>query len=473
MLFTCGSSSNDQTDAEHLRRSLTLNMASKELIDAQFDRAVEIVQNLPKTGPIQTDYEEKLTMYSLYKQATVGNVKLPRPGIWDMLGRAKWDAWAKHKDLDPYEAKWLYVEALLKVLRRYSDKTMAKSFVDELESYRGDPSNIVLSQTLEPTSNSDSSGSSASHEPPRAPYHRVTIPGQQHRPEGNESFSSEGETQDEPGELPVANVNPSLSQLGRPASSMSSHRYRTPLAGSHITSPPLAHGIPEMQPRPSFETPSAFAGPEPSRTIATSALFQSSYVSQFMEPSHSGLETPPNTYPMPSQYRGHSQPILGQYGPGRPASRLTLERAVENMQAQIAALSERIETLEASSRYLSRSLALPSSRGVSPNDGRGRPHWDLNDLGLWSIILNPISNSIDVIRDFARFLARDESRSPFAIIVRRLCLDFSFLLCAIAITRYLWRESGVRRREVRTALKMLWRAMLGTKAPRVMVDEGV
>lgn len=26
------------------------------------------------------------------------------------------DAWAKHSDLDSYEAKWLYVEALLKVL---------------------------------------------------------------------------------------------------------------------------------------------------------------------------------------------------------------------------------------------------------------------------------------------------------------------------------------------------------------------
>jgi hypothetical protein len=36
---------------------------SNELIDAQFDRAVEIVQGLPKTGPIQTDYEEKLAMY--------------------------------------------------------------------------------------------------------------------------------------------------------------------------------------------------------------------------------------------------------------------------------------------------------------------------------------------------------------------------------------------------------------------------
>jgi hypothetical protein len=38
-------------------------MSSRELIDAQFDRAVEIVQNLPKTGPIQTGYEEKLAMY--------------------------------------------------------------------------------------------------------------------------------------------------------------------------------------------------------------------------------------------------------------------------------------------------------------------------------------------------------------------------------------------------------------------------
>ena len=34
-----------------------------EKIDAQFDRAVEIVQGLPKTGPIQTGYEEKLAMY--------------------------------------------------------------------------------------------------------------------------------------------------------------------------------------------------------------------------------------------------------------------------------------------------------------------------------------------------------------------------------------------------------------------------
>lgn len=74
------------------------------------------------------------------------------------------DAWAKHKDLDPYEAKWLYVEALVKVcfsfvtsertsltifsqvLRKYSDKTIAKSLIEELESYGGDASHIVRSR---------------------------------------------------------------------------------------------------------------------------------------------------------------------------------------------------------------------------------------------------------------------------------------------------------------------------------------
>ena len=40
-----------------------MDVDSRQLIDAQFDRAVEIVQGLPKTGPIQTGYEEKLDMY--------------------------------------------------------------------------------------------------------------------------------------------------------------------------------------------------------------------------------------------------------------------------------------------------------------------------------------------------------------------------------------------------------------------------
>ena len=36
---------------------------ARRVIDEQFDRAVEIVQGLPKSGPVQTGYEEKLAMY--------------------------------------------------------------------------------------------------------------------------------------------------------------------------------------------------------------------------------------------------------------------------------------------------------------------------------------------------------------------------------------------------------------------------
>jgi len=457
-------------------------MSSHELIDAQFDRAVEIVQGLPKTGPIQTGYDEKLAMYSLYKQATVGNVTSPRPGIWDMLGRAKWDAWAKHKDLDPYEAKWLYVGTLMKVLRKYSDRTVSADLIQELESYGGDPSNIVMSRRLSGSGQSDSSGSTASDEAPSSHYVQAR---QMPRPQTEEPETSEDETDDEAHrDVPAIHTPMPMPQINRPPSSVSSHRYRTPMAGSLATSPPpILNRVPETQPMPGFETPSAFG--EPSNS---SVFFPSSYVGQFSESSRAELTSPPNLYPAHPQYRGQVQPIpqrpYGVTSP-RPGSRPTIEHAIQNMQAHLAALSERIESLESLSGRLSRSRISASPRGAvgSPGwrPGRGSPaygqethEYDLDDLGMWSFVANPISRGVEALREAATFFARDENRSPTAIVVRRLVLDASFLLCVLAVIRMLWKKSGVRRREVNAALVALWRAILGTKkAPRTMVDRGV
>ncbi|KAF7353048.1 ACBP-domain-containing protein [Mycena venus] len=477
-------------------------MSSHELIDAQFDRAVEIVQGLPKTGPIQTGYDEKLAMYSLYKQATVGNVTSPRPGIWDMLGRAKWFVgrvpyetafdldsgmlvWAKHKDLDPYEAKWLYVGTLMKVLRKYSDRTVSADLIQELESYGGDPSNIVMSRRLSGAGQSDSSGSTASDEAPSSSHYVQArqIP----RTEAQEPETSEDETDDEMHrEVPAIHtpMPMPLPQINRPPSSVSSHRYRTPMAGSLVTSPPpILNRVPETQPMPGFETPSAFG--EPSNS---SGFFPSSYVGQFSESSRAELTSPPNLYPAHPQYRGQVQPIPQRpYGvpSPRPGSRPTIEHAIQNMQAHLAALSERIESLESLSGRLSRSRISTSPRAAggspgwgpgrgSPAHGRDTHEWDLEDLGMWSLVVNPLSRGIDALRDAATFFARDENRSPTALVVRRLVLDASFLLCVLAVIRLLWRKSGVRRREVNAALVALWRAILGTKkAPRTMVDRGV
>ncbi|MEO8843613.1 MAG: acyl-CoA-binding protein [Kofleriaceae bacterium] len=38
-----------------------------------------------------------LDLYALYKQATAGDVSGSRPGMLDLRGRAKYDAWANHK----------------------------------------------------------------------------------------------------------------------------------------------------------------------------------------------------------------------------------------------------------------------------------------------------------------------------------------------------------------------------------------
>lgn len=50
-----------------------------------------------------------LEMYALYKQATVGDVAGSRPGMLDIKGRAKYDAWAKHKGLSKDAAMEKYI----------------------------------------------------------------------------------------------------------------------------------------------------------------------------------------------------------------------------------------------------------------------------------------------------------------------------------------------------------------------------
>ncbi|EST06797.2 Acyl-CoA-binding protein, ACBP [Kalmanozyma brasiliensis GHG001] len=123
-------------------------MSSADVIDALFVKTVDMVQSLPKSGPIQTSYEEKLALYSLYKQATEGDVSSKRPGMLDMLGRAKWDAWTKVSGLPPRDAKQMYVESMLRILRRYSDRPQASALIQELENFSGQVAQRVMDGSL-------------------------------------------------------------------------------------------------------------------------------------------------------------------------------------------------------------------------------------------------------------------------------------------------------------------------------------
>jgi len=168
-----------------------------------------------------------------------------------------------------------------------------------------------------------------------------------------------------------------------------------------------------------------------------------------------------------------------------------LEQAVENVQAHLAALTERLENIEASVNISSVTgpSSVPGMPGVpggpSPNAGRyaqaqqpqqqPSPRWDIDDMGMWSLVLNPLSTALHKFRVLAKFfLTRNENRSPSAMIVRRLCLDISFLLFVVGFARLVWRRSGVRRREVKAALIALLRAIFGIKHDeRTSIDRGV
>lgn len=51
-----------------------------------------------------------LDLYALYKQATSGDVSGGRPGMLDLRGRAKYDAWARRKGMTKEAAMQAYVE---------------------------------------------------------------------------------------------------------------------------------------------------------------------------------------------------------------------------------------------------------------------------------------------------------------------------------------------------------------------------
>ena len=59
-------------------------------VKKQFEAATAASKNL-KDRP---DNNTMLKLYALYKQASAGDVEGKRPGFTDMVGRAKYDAWA-------------------------------------------------------------------------------------------------------------------------------------------------------------------------------------------------------------------------------------------------------------------------------------------------------------------------------------------------------------------------------------------
>jgi acyl-CoA-binding protein len=79
----------------------------------KFDKAVSDVKTL-KEDP---DNATKLELYALFKQVSSGDVEGKRPGFTDMVGRAKFDAWAALKGTSPDAAMKQYADLVNGLLK--------------------------------------------------------------------------------------------------------------------------------------------------------------------------------------------------------------------------------------------------------------------------------------------------------------------------------------------------------------------
>ncbi|XP_058038330.1 acyl-CoA-binding domain-containing protein 4 isoform X4 [Ahaetulla prasina] len=84
----------------------------------QFEAAVQVIQGLPRNGSYRPSYEEMLRFYGYYKQATVGQCQIPRPGFWDPIGRYKWDAWKSLGKMTKEEAMAAYIMEMKKAAQK-------------------------------------------------------------------------------------------------------------------------------------------------------------------------------------------------------------------------------------------------------------------------------------------------------------------------------------------------------------------
>ncbi|XP_064644588.1 acyl-CoA-binding domain-containing protein 5-like isoform X2 [Lineus longissimus] len=101
----------------------------------KFDAAVNVIKSLPKNGSFQPSHELMLKFYAYYKQATLGPCNIPKPGFWDMVGKAKWDAWHSLGPMGKEDAMRSYVEELKQIIETMPQTQMVADFIEKLGSF--------------------------------------------------------------------------------------------------------------------------------------------------------------------------------------------------------------------------------------------------------------------------------------------------------------------------------------------------
>ena len=82
--------------------------------EAEFQTHAELVKQYK-----QCTNDEQLELYGWFKQATVGDCNCERPGMFDLKGKAKWDAWKSREGSGKGTAMEKYCEVVRGIQEKY------------------------------------------------------------------------------------------------------------------------------------------------------------------------------------------------------------------------------------------------------------------------------------------------------------------------------------------------------------------
>lgn len=80
-------------------------------INSRFEQAAIAVKSLPS----KPDNDTLLQLYALYKQGSSGDVSGEKPGFFDFVATAKYEAWESLKGLSEDDARQRYIELVSKL----------------------------------------------------------------------------------------------------------------------------------------------------------------------------------------------------------------------------------------------------------------------------------------------------------------------------------------------------------------------
>ncbi|XP_022160072.1 acyl-CoA-binding domain-containing protein 5 [Myzus persicae] len=101
----------------------------------KFAAAINVIRSLPKNGAYQPSKDLLLRFYAYFKQATIGPNNQPKPSFWDVVNRAKWQAWYNLGDMSKEKAMQEYVDELKKIVETMAYTNPVADFVSSLDSF--------------------------------------------------------------------------------------------------------------------------------------------------------------------------------------------------------------------------------------------------------------------------------------------------------------------------------------------------